>query len=173
MILSLRRSAMIFILVWAMMFAACGGTPGLIQSEGELEEAQESSGDDSSNDSTDSDTDSDTSTDTATDTSNDVTTETTSAVSSGDIDNVPVATEVEDFNITLNCTDRNTDSPDIDYVTVTCGSGESAQIEVYYCNGEIVTLQEDDSELFSVTTIECTVEEDGSGTIVEEETIVG
>jgi hypothetical protein len=77
----------------------------------------------------------------------------------------------------LNCTNRDAgDSSDADFVTVTCGEGAMATEVVYYCDGETVMREggaEADTELFTLTTIECTVADDGSGTIVEEETVVG
>lgn len=154
--------SIVFILL--LMQTACGGSSGAILSNDELEEAQEEQ------ESSDSE---DTSTATATDdTADDVTTETITTETFGDSDNVPVATEIDDGNITLNCTDRSGDA-ESDYIVVTCGSGDGAATQTYYCSSDTVTDQEDDSGLFTITTINCTVGDDGAGTIEEEETIVG
>lgn len=158
-----RRFAIFSTILCGFISAACGGTRGLILSDSELEDAQ-NEGDSSSSDSDSGSSESDAS---------DVTTDTITTETTGDSDNTPVATEVEAENITLNCTNRTTDSPDGDYITVTCGDGDGAEVKIYYCDSEIVTDQQDDGALFTVMTVTCTVEEDGTGTIEEEETIVG
>lgn len=162
MIFYLRRFAFNTALIYGLIFTACGGAPGVIMSDSELEDAQNEGSDSGSEEDSEDSSEAE-----------DVTTETITTETTGDADNTPIPTEIEEENITLNCTNRTTDSPDGDFITVTCGEGDGAEVKIYYCDSETVTTQEDDGALFTVTTVTCTVEDDGTGTIEEEETIVG
>lgn len=74
----------------------------------------------------------------------------------------------------LDCTDRDTDDGDIDFVTATCGSGDSAATTSYYCDTEVVILKDDagDETLFAQTQVTCTVDSEGTGSIEDEELVV-
>lgn len=160
------RVQLAILLILCILNLHCGNTKGLALDDGEDEGtgSTESGSDDTSDGGSD-------------DPAEDVQTETISTETSGDNTKTPVPDESTNDNITLNCTDRDAgDSSDADFITVTCGEGDGADVAVYYCDSETVVQEggsETDTELFTITDIECTVEDDGSGTIVEGETEVG
>ncbi|MCP5463696.1 MAG: hypothetical protein H7A33_01595 [Deltaproteobacteria bacterium] len=98
-----------------------------------------------------------------------------SAVFTGEACNAPDVTAPESNQLILDCTSRDTDNSVSDYVTVTCGSGDGAESDIYFCfdgTGYRDGGSSDDTELYDQTTLDCVIDGSDNGSIGEEETVV-
>ncbi|MBF0107178.1 MAG: hypothetical protein HQM16_17850 [Deltaproteobacteria bacterium] len=127
-------------------------------------------------DNSDSNTDSADSTD-CTDTGEAMTTGDISVTVSGTPCNAPSPSSSTEGTLILGCdtpSDRDASAADVDYVTVSCGTGAGATEEIYYCTEGIV-YNDNGGDGIAITasiTVTCTIDGDGEATLSEEELVI-
>lgn len=130
--------------------------------------------------SSDSDSDSDADADAAcSDDGSTVSTTNLTAEVSGEPCNTPSPSTAETGVILLDCgtpsPGRTTTDNEADFTTITCGTGGGADIAAYFCTDGVIFKDDGATteELFETVEINCALDDNGNGTIIEGELIIG